>query len=825
MKSTLSFWNFLLNGKKENQEGDWFSKGCTAEQSITLRIISNRDGSPRWVYPTSLKKPYFLKFYPIVSWRSAIIYNVFKWLFHLKLVGLVSKKTTVYYNNKPHFLSWLPSNCDQYALFAGTVGPNQKILTYTIDEKGTSLFTKVAYGKSSRRLINNEISALNFIAEQNIQTFDYPTIIEEKENRLGIKELDIGKSVNKLTTHHLDSIQELYNLRTYNFTNGNGNLDTLILGILNIKPKNDVMKGLKSSLLQHHKNIKKTNTLFKRGFGHGDFTPWNCGLRGDHMVILDWEMADEYPLLFDVFHFIIQDKIMNTQIDAENIMIKVSLEMVSPKMLDFCSNNKIIWEDQLKAYLLTIASYYYKIYHEQTNIHPQAFRAMQIWNSLLDIYLIELGNISMKKIFTRIFFARLKKVNYSLMKNNNQLLIDHPDSSDFDLFISRKESKKTMKWIKSQPEVAKVYIDSNSYMQVASIYFNDGSFLSIDLISDLKRCALQYLDINKVIKSSTLTVDGLKIPSIECDMEYIILFYLLNHAPIPQKYYSYIERMSKSEEQVVLDNLKTKLRLTAISFSDFFSSTNTKLKKEITNYVNNREVNNGLSRIKNNLVYVIDTVRNRIKTKGVVVSFSGVDGAGKSTIIAHIKQTLENRYRKNVVVLRHRPSVLPILSSFIYGKKEAEQKAADTLPRQGGNSSVISSFFRFSYYLIDFVFGQFVVWFKYTLKGDVILYDRYYFDFIEDAKRSNITLPKGFRKAFYRLVNKPSVNIFLHAKPELILKRKQEMSYEDIQLLTSSYKNLFEEFDNKYSGKYISIENEEMQVTLNKIESLITAAA
>jgi len=204
-----------------------------------------------------------------------------------------------------------------------------------------------------------------------------------------------------------------------------------------------------------------------------------------------------------------------------------------------------------------------------------------------------------------------------------------------------------------------------------------------------------------------------------------------------------------------------------------------------------------------------------------IITFSGVDGAGKTTILTKVKELIENKYNKKVVVVRHRPSILPILSAIKHGKKEAEKKTMEVLPRTGGNKSKLSSLVRFSYYLTDYIFGQFVLYFKYTRKDTIIIYDRYYFDFINDSRRTNIDLNSKFVKFFYNFVFKPKLNIFLYASPEVILSRKQEMDEKSIVELTDKYKNLFAEFDNKYDQKYLTIENIDIEETMNIIENQI----
>ena len=243
-------------------------------------------------------------------------------------------------------------------------------------------------------------------------------------------------------------------------------------------------------------------------------------------------------------------------------------------------------------------------------------------------------------------------------------------------------------------------------------------------------------------------------------------------------------------------------------------------------WVKDSTANKGWSRAKHVFFYVMDTILGMWKDRGMIVTFSGVDGAGKSTIIEEVKIQLEKAYRKRVVVIRHRPSLLPILSAYTKGKKQAEKDAKDTLPRQGSNKSRLSSLIRFSYYYVAYFFGQFVIYYRHVLRGQIVLYDRYYFDFINDAKRSNINLPKLVTKLGYYFLLKPHFNFFLYAQPEVILSRKKELDHETIEVLTSSYKELFKTLDQKSKrAQYSNIENIDIDQTLYSIFNSINQKA
>ena len=202
------------------------------------------------------------------------------------------------------------------------------------------------------------------------------------------------------------------------------------------------------------------------------------------------------------------------------------------------------------------------------------------------------------------------------------------------------------------------------------------------------------------------------------------------------------------------------------------------------------------------------------------ISFSGVDGAGKTTILKIVKEKLSGNGHK-VIEIRSRPSILPILSSFKYGKKQAEKNATVALPRKGTNESKLSSLLRFSYYLTDYVLGQFYIYFRYTRYGYVIVYDRFYFDYIIDAKRANLVISPRVARFFLRFIKEPDLNIFLYAPVEIIEQRKQELDAVTIQLLTEGYLNLFDDLERLSKKKYLCIENIDLSDTIFKIDEYL----
>jgi thymidylate kinase len=326
------------------------------------------------------------------------------------------------------------------------------------------------------------------------------------------------------------------------------------------------------------------------------------------------------------------------------------------------------------------------------------------------------------------------------------------------------------------------------------------------------------MNCSEIIKAANINEAGVQLASLKHDFIYTWLFYWLNNASVPVRYQEHFSGFSSIDLRKLNIHLSQKSNGVIQLYNDAFIW-NIQLKKAVENLLRENKENKGFYKIIHSIQYFTDVVKRLFPKRGCIITFSGVDGAGKSTVIEKVKLMVEKKYRKPVIVLRHRPSVLPILSAWTQGKENAEKKAATTLPRQGNNNSYISSLIRFAYYYADYLFGQLYIQLRYVLRGYIVLYDRYYFDFINDSKRSNITLPKSFTKLWYCFLLKPKFNFFLYASVEEILIRKKELDAATITALTKQYLTLFNQLSVKYtSSEYIPVYNKDLATTLSLIE-------
>lgn len=394
---------------------------------------------------------------------------------------------------------------------------------------------------------------------------------------------------------------------------------------------------------------------------------------------------------------------------------------------------------------------------------------------------------------------------------------DLPQQSDIDMVVHHEDRADIIDIIRKGPDIARLHFHRKTYAVYISIYFNDGGYLKMDLIHRFDRKGILFMDPDNIINDANETVEGIKFAAHHHNFEYIVLFYLLNGSAVPQRYRDYFARFSFDERAEIFTHMTSVYKVN-INLLDELYEKRTRFSKKILAHVHRLAVNRGLLRIFHKVRYTVDVFKDCFYHRGITVTFSGVDGAGKSTIIREVKDVLEKKYRQRTVVLRHRPSLLPILSSLVKGKKEAERLSRERLPRQGTNSNYASSLLRFFYYYTDYLIGQYYVYFRYTLRGYTVLYDRYYFDFIIDARRSNIVLPKRFLRWCYSFIFKPQVNVFLFAPEEVIRERKNELSAVDIKTLSGEYHSLFSDLGRRKSAaKYLIINNTNIEHTISQV--------
>lgn len=764
--------------------------------SIEVCIIRNRDGSIRWLWPNGLRRPLFLKFYNVQGWKARLYSTILRILFILGVQRWFFERVT----------ATLPTVGDgavydlqglNWSLFTGTVGPNQKYILYTQAENGKGQFTKIAVTNKAAQLIAQEASTLELLADSSIKGWHYPGIAHQDDRSLSVYEhVGYTRRTSAYTPGHQRALASLADMeaRTLVFddwarslriseriSNLAGGTTKIPYGIIN--KLSHLVTQLQGSTLDVH-------------LAHGDFTPWNIYCNADgSLYIYDWELSNNtLPSGFDFFHYFIQ----KGTISEHKSWATIKAEIDDHGLSYF---NKRDSGHYLSLYLLSNILYYLELYAQQEAWHTQIYWLIDTWNAALSDVLR--SSISERELVILDLFDSIHDTDYAGLKLPTSQHEKISAYSDIDLLLSKRNSKSLVGRLKNHPLVDHTTISSGYAMTKITLVTKSRGILSLDLIHQLKRKHLVYMDVDAMIQGHWTNCNGIKHVNAADTRQFISLFYGLNGQATPAKY-----RTGQVEvtDSIALNNVLDQQQVPSID-----------QQKALIQVVSKMAANKSINRLKNILAYCYDTVIHSLSHRGMIITFSGVDGAGKSTIIEKTKYEVEKKLRKDVVVIRHRPSILPILSAWTKGKAAAEKAAADRLPRQGGNTSLLSSLLRFSYYYTDYLFGQFYINIKYVFRGKVVLYDRYYFDFINDTLRSNIVLPKWLTKSAFVFLLQPHLNFFLYADAQVILSRKQELDATTIRKLTIDYLQLFGQLAQKRPSQYHAIENISLQQTLDTI--------
>lgn len=764
-----------------------FTPSIHQSTSTQLYAINNADGSPRWIWNATNPRPDFLRFYSVANLRSKVFSYLIRLIFLLKLQHLFFKKNSwLVDRDEAHLLASFTQH--NFALFTGTEGPNRKLVLYANQQ-----FVKIALNETSAKLIEAERQQLQQLKSGN--HVEIPAVNQLGQGMVSLSDLGKnGERKSSFSALHAKALQELQNqfpIQSAVFKSTEAYQKNACFFHPNQGPPLPKLPFfLQEKLTMLADSMAQKELLFT--WAHGDFTPWNCFVADNKTRVYDFELAQaQLPFGFDAFHFVMQQGILVDRLPWKEI--KPQLKTAFDLLKKPTQRQEVLFETSLNAYLLINTAYYLRLYSQQAKWHEQINWLLNTWNDALSDVLTE--QETHRPLLISDVFDFLHNQDYATVK----FPLIHPSNlseyADIDLLTTKKTAQDLLAYLKQHSLVKSLKVDAQSHMKSLLVQLHNGQLLALDLIWQLKRKSLEFMSVPNSISGAEVNNFGIKALNQADTTDYLRFFYGLNGSSLPEKY----SPLFGTEALVTFK------------------------REELTQEVQALPLNKGISGWINKVNYALDVLRKPFGKRGLIITFSGVDGAGKSTLIEHTKKIVEKKLRRKVVVIRHRPSVLPILSALTMGKAKAEQKAATTLPRQGTNTSLFSSLFRFGYYYLDYLLGQFYIYAKHVLRGEVVLYDRYYFDFINDSLRSNIRLPKWLTKAGYNLLLQPTLNFFLYADAQTILSRKKELDAVAITQLTHDYLALFSELEAQSPGKYFPIENLQLHQSLQFITAKITA--
>ena len=158
----------------------------------------------------------------------------------------------------------------------------------------------------------------------------------------------------------------------------------------------------------------------------------------------------------------------------------------------------------------------------------------------------------------------------------------------------------------------------------------------------------------------------------------------------------------------------------------------------------------------------------------IVISFMGVDGSGKSTLIYKLSKKLSKKFKK-IKYLHLRPYL------FLTNKSTVNNNPHNQKPQKSQFESLITIFIWLFMYIFFFI--------NLKKKNQLIIFDRYAHDLLIDRIRYRFNLSKKLTKYILNLFPEPNLWIVLKAPIKLIEKRKKELPTSELKRQMKEYIN------------------------------------
>ena len=194
----------------------------------------------------------------------------------------------------------------------------------------------------------------------------------------------------------------------------------------------------------------------------------------------------------------------------------------------------------------------------------------------------------------------------------------------------------------------------------------------------------------------------------------------------------------------------------------------------------------------------------------MLVALYGPDGSGKSSLVNNIKKT-----KKNIHLYHFKPNI------FKYDRLSSRFTKEKVL---GGNPHVAKpwskplSFIKLALITLDYIFFYIKKRRLLLSKNEIVIFDRYFLDIKIDKKRNRLNLSSRIIDVFYHFfIPKPQYNFFLLGDPEIIYKRKNELSYDRTKALTENYRSCASSLNGIIIDTAVNDQKESLDIFLKSI--------
>lgn len=179
---------------------------------------------------------------------------------------------------------------------------------------------------------------------------------------------------------------------------------------------------------------------------------------------------------------------------------------------------------------------------------------------------------------------------------------------------------------------------------------------------------------------------------------------------------------------------------------------------------------------------------------GMSIALLSPDGGGKSSVYEKLLESCWGSFH-GINRMYFRPRLLKNPGSLnpIHPTSEAE---VNPDPHGKKANDLFKSFIRYFYYNLDFIFGYLLLVKKMRIQKQLVIFDRYYYDYFVDIKRYQYSFPKWIPLLFACFIPKPDLIFILDGTPETLYARKQELPIKELKRQVVAYRKISKKYKN-----------------------------